>query len=66
MVAILGDWVVPRTEQRLTVHRAKVSNQKGLDLGHGGAWLRERRDEARGAHNITVMWVRPMATVNWA
>ncbi len=55
MVAILGDWVVPRTEQRLTVHRAKVSNQKGLDLGHGGAWLRERRDEARtGAHNITV------------
>ncbi|HEX5311717.1 LPS export ABC transporter permease LptG [Aquabacterium sp.] len=55
MVAVLGDWVVPRTEQRLTLHRAKVGSQKGLDLGHGGAWLRERRDDAKtGAHNITV------------
>ncbi|MDE2594474.1 MAG: LPS export ABC transporter permease LptG [Burkholderiales bacterium] len=54
-VAVLGDWVVPWTEQHITIHRAKVSDKNGLNLGHGGAWLRERRDDAsNGAHNVTV------------
>ncbi|HET8695481.1 MAG TPA: LPS export ABC transporter permease LptG [Aquabacterium sp.] len=55
LVAALGDWVVPWTEQRITIHRSKVGSDKGLDLGTGGAWLRERRDDPQGlGHTITV------------
>lgn len=55
-VFVVGDWIAPYTEQRLTLHRAKAATVQGMSLGRGGAWLRERREDPAGAdaHNITV------------
>jgi lipopolysaccharide export system permease protein len=51
----MGNWLLPATEQALSLHRAKFSHNQGLKLGHGGTWLRERRDMGNGiVHTITV------------
>lgn len=54
MVAV-GNWTLPWTEQRLTIHKAQIGQRGSLNLGSGGTWLRERREGADGAsRNITV------------
>jgi len=55
LMVLVGNWYVPWSEQQLTLHRAKFSSRQGLNLGHGGTWLRERREvPGKGFHNITV------------
>lgn len=55
IMVLIGNWYVPWSEQQLTLHRAQFSKRQGLNLGHGGTWLRERREMPGGAfHNITV------------
>ena len=54
-MVFVGNWYVPWSEQQLTLHRAQFSSRQGLNLGHGGTWLREKRDMGNGSfHNITV------------
>jgi lipopolysaccharide export system permease protein len=54
-MVFIGNWYVPWSEQQLTLHRAEFGRHKGLDLGNGGTWLRERREAASGdMHLITV------------
>lgn len=45
MVAV-GDWLMPLAEQEASLHRAQFSQGSGLQLGRGGAWLREHRHQA--------------------
>lgn len=55
LMVFVGNWYVPWSESHLTLHRAKFSSRQGLNLGHGGTWLRERREvPGKGFHNITV------------
>lgn len=55
LMVVVGNWYVPWSEQQLALHRAKFSSRQGLNLGHGGTWLRERREvPGQGFHNITV------------
>jgi len=55
LMVIIGNWYVPWSEQALSLHRARFSSGAGLNLGHGGTWLRERREVAgQGFHNISV------------
>ena len=55
LMVFVGNWYVPWSEQQLTLHRAQFSSRQGLNLGHGGTWLREKRDMGDGRfHNITV------------
>jgi lipopolysaccharide export system permease protein len=55
LMVLVGNWFVPWSEQQLTLHRAQFSSRQGLNLGHGGTWLREKRDMGDGSiHNITV------------
>jgi lipopolysaccharide export system permease protein len=55
LMVLVGNWFVPWSEAQLALHRAKFSSRQGLNLGHGGTWLRERRDvPGDGFHNITV------------
>lgn len=55
LMVVVGNWYVPWSEQQLALHRAKFSSRQGLNLGHGGTWLRERREvTGKGFHNITV------------
>ncbi len=55
LTVFIGNWLVPVADQALGEHRAQFSQRQGLKLGHGGTWLRERRDVGNGAtHNITV------------
>ena len=55
LMVLVGNWYVPWSEQQLTLHRAQFSSRQSLNLGHGGTWLRERRDMGNGSfHNITV------------
>jgi lipopolysaccharide export system permease protein len=54
-MVLVGNWYVPWSEQQLALHRAQFSSRQSLNLGHGGTWLRERRDMGNGSfHNITV------------
>ncbi len=55
LMVVVGNWYVPWSEEQLALHRAKFSSRQGLNLGHGGTWLRERREvPGKGFHNITV------------
>lgn len=55
LMVVVGNWYVPWSEQQLALHRAKFSSRQGLNLGHGGTWLRERREvPGQGFSNITV------------
>ncbi|MBI5926687.1 MAG: LPS export ABC transporter permease LptG [Aquabacterium sp.] len=55
IMVFVGNWYVPWSEAQLALHRAKFSTRQGLNLGHGGTWLRERREvPGSGFHNITV------------
>ncbi|HEX5357635.1 MAG TPA: LPS export ABC transporter permease LptG [Aquabacterium sp.] len=55
IMVFVGNWYVPWSEAQLALHRAKFSSRQGLNLGHGGTWLRERREvPGSGFHNITV------------
>lgn len=55
LMVLIGNWYVPWSEQQLNLHRAQFNKRQGLNLGHGGAWLRERRQMPAGTvHNITV------------
>ncbi len=55
LMVVVSNWLVPWSEQALTLHRASFSKQQALNLGHGGTWLRERREvPGKGFHNITV------------
>jgi lipopolysaccharide export system permease protein len=55
LMVLVSNWLVPMSEQALTLHRAQFSRQQALNLGHGGTWLRERREvNGQGSHNITV------------
>lgn len=55
LMVLVGNWYVPWSEEHLALHRAKFSSRQGLNLGHGGTWLRERREvPGKGFHNITV------------
>ncbi|MBI2732383.1 MAG: LPS export ABC transporter permease LptG [Aquabacterium sp.] len=55
LMVLVGNWYVPWSEQQLALHRAKFSSRQGLNLGHGGTWLRERREvPGKGFSNITV------------
>jgi len=54
-MVFIGNWYVPWSEQQLTLQRAQFGRHKGLDLGRGGTWLRERRELAPGqTHLVTV------------
>jgi len=55
LTVVVGNWLAPASEQALSLHRAQFSQRQGLKLGHGGTWLRERRDLGKGeVHAITV------------
>jgi lipopolysaccharide export system permease protein len=55
LMVLVSNWYVPWSEAQLALHRGKFSAQQGLNLGHGGTWLRERREvPGSGFHNITV------------
>lgn len=55
LVALIGNWLVPLAEQRLTQQRASFSTQQQMTLGRAGTWLRERREvPGLGTHTITV------------
>jgi lipopolysaccharide export system permease protein len=55
LMIVVSNWLVPMTEQQLTLQKAKFSNNQGLDLGHGGTWLRERVVQPdQSAHQVTV------------
>jgi lipopolysaccharide export system permease protein len=55
LTVVVGNWLVPWSEQQLTLHRAAFSQRQGLNLGRGGTWLRERRPMPSGElHLITV------------
>lgn len=44
LMVIVGNWVVPWTEQQLTLHKAQIGQRGALKLGGSGTWLRERRE----------------------
>jgi lipopolysaccharide export system permease protein len=55
MMVFIGNWYVPWSEEQLSLHRAHFNSQAGLSLGHGGTWLRERREvPGQPPQNITV------------
>ena len=55
LTVVVGNWLVPLSEQSLGLHRAQFSQRQGLKLGQGGTWLRERHDAGNGqVHSITV------------
>lgn len=44
LMVLIGNWVVPWTEQQLTLHKAQIGQRGELKLGGSGTWLRERRE----------------------
>lgn len=44
LMMVVGNSVVPWTEQQLTLHKAQIGQRGTLKLGGSGTWLRERRD----------------------
>lgn len=44
LMVLVGNWVVPWTEQQLTLHKAQIGARGTLKLGGSGTWLRERRE----------------------
>ncbi|RZL03369.1 MAG: LPS export ABC transporter permease LptG [Rubrivivax sp.] len=51
----VGDWLMPLAERQASLHRAQFSQGHGIQLGQGGAWLRERAPQSDGQlHTITV------------
>jgi len=48
---VVGDYVAPVTEREAV---AVAANVRGLSLGRGGAWLKERRQDADGERQISV------------
>lgn len=55
LMIVVSNWLVPLSEEALTLHRAQFRRQQALDLGRGGTWLRERREvHGQGPQNITV------------
>lgn len=53
LMVIVGNWVVPWSEQQLTLHKAQIGQRGALKLGGSGTWLRERR-EAPGEASRTI------------
>jgi lipopolysaccharide export system permease protein len=51
----VGDWLMPLAERQASLHRAKFTQGQGIQLGQGGAWLRERAPQPDGQiHTVTV------------
>lgn len=50
---LVGEFLVPWSEQALSLHRAKVNSTQALKLGREGVWLREKQLDPQG-HPITV------------
>ena len=48
---VVGDYIAPYTEREAL---ALVADARGLSLGRGGAWLKERRNTADGERQISV------------
>lgn len=44
LMVVVGNWLVPWTEQQLTLHKAQIGERGQLRLGGSGTWLRERRE----------------------
>ncbi|MBI5258586.1 MAG: LPS export ABC transporter permease LptG [Burkholderiales bacterium] len=49
---VVGDYVSPWTERQAVL--LKAGNRGGLPLGRGGAWLKEKRQDAGGLRNVSV------------
>lgn len=44
LMVLAGNWMVPWSEQQLSLHKAQFGQRQGLNLGRSGTWLRERRE----------------------
>lgn len=53
--ALSGNWLVPRAEAELTLHRAQFRGGGSLSLGEGGTWLREQRTLADGSRQVVTV-----------
>lgn len=53
--AVSGNWLVPRAEAELALHRAQFRGDTGLRLGEGGTWLREQRTTAEGQRQVVTV-----------
>ncbi|MES2091592.1 MAG: LPS export ABC transporter permease LptG [Pseudomonadota bacterium] len=55
LMVVVGDWLMPLAEQETSLHRAQFSQGSGLQLGRGGAWLREHRHQAGQADTMVTV-----------
>lgn len=55
LMVLMGDVLMPWSEQLTSLHKAQFRQGQALKLGQGGAWLRERvGDGGANGHQITV------------
>ncbi len=50
----LGEWVSPWAEQQMAQHKAHFEGRKSVNLGKGGAWLREQTSATGASLQVTV------------
>ncbi len=55
LMVLVGDVLMPWSEQMTSLHKAQFRKGQMISLGQGGAWLRERvADDTPQGHQITV------------